>query len=134
MVVLPLVPVIPTTVSSEVGSSLKAAAIGAIAALASSTCSLRRIELERALHDQGRGAGLDRRGREVVSVGLLAGEAEEERALGHPAAVIGEIANLHGRVAAHVGGDASSSQQLAKLHPDAILGATPRNRRSGGKR
>ena len=37
MVVLPLVPVMPITPSSEVGSPLKAAAIGAIAARASST-------------------------------------------------------------------------------------------------
>ena len=39
MVVLPLVPVTPTTASSIVGSPWKAAASGAIAARASATCT-----------------------------------------------------------------------------------------------
>ena len=134
MVVLPLVPVIPTTVSSEVGSPLNAAAIGAIAALRVLHLCLGHVQVEGALEHQGGGPGLDRPGSEVVAVGLLAGEAEEQGSVAHPAAVIGQIPDLHRAVAADLRSDVRRSEQLAKLHPGPILGliacgaTTPRTR------
>jgi hypothetical protein len=73
-------------------------------------------ELERPLnHERGR-PGLDRARREVVPIGLLSAEAEEQRALPHRATVVVERRDLHGLVPAHARVDARFPQKLSELH------------------
>ena len=80
MVVLPLVPVIPTTCSSAVGSPWKRAAARAIAAADVVDQHLGHAEAERPLDDERGGAARHRVGGEVVPVAGEAGHAEEQRA------------------------------------------------------
>ena len=56
--------------------------------------SLRDAQVEPALDDERRRAGLDGGGREVVAVGAGAGDAEVERARPHLVAVVGEVRDL----------------------------------------
>ena len=73
VVVLPLVPVIPTTRSSAVGSPWKRAAAGPIAARTSGDHDLGHAQVQRPLADQRRRAPLDGVRGEVVPVGLEPG-------------------------------------------------------------
>ena len=85
VVVLPLVPVIPTVVRRAVGSPASAAAAGAIAARTSSTRISGTPRLQRALHDERHGAARDGVVGEVVAVAGEARHAEEQRARASPA-------------------------------------------------
>ena len=94
MVVLPLVPVMPTTRSSAVGSPWKRAAACAIAARMSSTWT---SGTPRPSGRQTTSAAAPRAhgvGREVMAVAREAGDAEEQRAGLHRAVVVGEAGDL----------------------------------------
>ena len=57
---------------------------------------LRDVDREPAFDDQGRSASADRGGSVVVPVDASAGNAEEERAVGHGTRVVRELADLDG--------------------------------------
>jgi hypothetical protein len=78
---------------------------------------LGHVEIERPLDDERRGTRLDGRRREIVAVGPLSREAEQERAGASPAAVVGEVPDLHGTAPRQLGGHPGGSQQLSQLHP-----------------
>jgi hypothetical protein len=63
---------------------------------------LRHGQLELTLHDDRRRAGLDRRAREVVSVGVLAGNREEEGTGSDRPSVVREIPYLDRRAPEHL--------------------------------
>jgi hypothetical protein len=87
---------------------------------------LRNVEVELTLdHERGR-AGPHRPRREIVPVGLLAPEAEVEGAGPDAAAVVGEVGDLGGGIAAQAQ-RLDAGDQLAELHrPAAYSGAMPR--------
>ena len=75
---------------------------------------LRHLQLEPALDDEGRGPGLERRRRELVAVGPLADDAEEERPVGDPPAVVCQPADLDAGVAGDLG-TIEPSDQLSEF-------------------
>jgi hypothetical protein len=70
------------------------------------------LELQHSLDHQRRGAGLDRERREGVSVGRLAGHAEEQRPWTDSATVVGEPVNFDVRVALDLD-DVGTREQLS---------------------
>ena len=90
VVVLPLVPVIPTTASSAVGSPWKSRRRARHRGPHVVDEHLRHAEPERALDDQRRRAARHRVGGEVVAVAGEAGHAEEQRPRADRAVVVGE--------------------------------------------
>ena len=71
---------------------------------------LRDGQLEPALDDECRRARLDRRRGEVMAVGSLADDAEEQRPAGDPPAVVGQPADLDAGVAEDLGAIEPSDQ------------------------
>jgi len=94
LVVLPFVPVMPTTARRAVGSPWKRAAIGAIAARTDATCTSGNAEPEGALDHQRARSARDGVGREVVAVAREPGHAEEQRSRGDAAVVEREAGDL----------------------------------------
>ena len=81
---------------------------------------LRHVELERALDDERRGAGGDRPLRELVPVGARAGHAEERCAGRDAIGVVGEIGDLDGSAGAGLA-RREHARQVVEVH-GAILG------------
>ena len=100
--VLPLVPVTPTTSSSRVGSPKKTSAAGAIAARASRTTTCGTGRSSARSTTSATAPRSDRLRREVVAVGPRARHGEEERAGADRARVVGEIAHLDRRAPEHL--------------------------------
>ena len=85
MVVLPSVPVMPTTASSCDGSPYHhAAALASAGRVASTTSWGGRDPGQRPFDDDRRGARVYGRGHEVVAVGPLAGDRHEQRSRAAP--------------------------------------------------
>ncbi len=76
---------------------------------------LRHRYADVALDDERRGATLDRLAREVVPVGLRAGDGEEERPGRHRTGVVGEVLHCHGLLAEH-GLRGERGDQALELH------------------
>jgi hypothetical protein len=72
-------------------------------------------QLEAALDHQRRGAALDRRGSEVVAVGPLTANTEEERSRSHPGAVVGERGDVRVLIPLDAG-EVHADDELAELH------------------
>ena len=88
---------------------------------------LRNLWLDRPLDDENGGAALDRLGGEVVSVRVLAGNAEERRAGGDGTRVVGEVPHLDGVGAAEDRLRCERGNEALELH---VRGTLP----SGGAR
>ena len=95
VVVLPLVPVIPTTGSAAVGSPWKRAAATAIAERTSSTCTSGTPSPSGRATTSAAAPRCDGVGGEVVAVAGEAGHAEEQEAGLHRAVVVGQAGDLH---------------------------------------
>ena len=87
-------PVTPATVSSAVGRPKNSSAATRHRRARVRDDELRHREVERALDDERDRAVRDRLRREIVAVGALARDAEEERPGVGGARVVGEIANV----------------------------------------
>ena len=94
VVVLPLVPVIPTIASSAVGSPARRAAAGAIAARTSSTSTSGDGQIQRMIDDQRDRAVGDRLGRVAMAVSRKAAHAEEDRTGPDGPRVVGQCGDV----------------------------------------
>ena len=105
MVVLPLVPVTPTTSSASDGWPSSAAATGAIATRSVRDHDLRHTDGKRTLVEQRDRAALDRVGSEVVSVDQEPAHAAEQRAGCDRAGVVHDRGDVDTREVTDRGGD-----------------------------
>ena len=102
VVVLPLVPVTPTTCRAREGCAVPARRHERQGTAHRGHQHLRDGLTRVALAHQRGGAGRDTAaGREVVAVGLESGDAKEKRAVGDVTRVVGEAPYLDARVAAY---------------------------------
>ena len=119
VVVLPFVPVMPTTSSRAVGIAVQAGGGGRHRGADVVDEDLGHAEPERVLDDQRHGAARDRVGREVVAVAREAAHAEEQRA-GRDAACRRTRGSCTSRVALGV------REELAQPHrPGTLAGRDP---------
>ena len=116
VVVLPLVPVIPATRSSAVGSPWKRAASGAIAARASATTTCGTSSSQLALDDERRGPASTAPAANSCPSALLAEHAEEQRPRLDRAAVVGEasISTAGSPIVRRASAAAASSSSLTR--------------------